>query len=127
MLASLLVLGCGRPSEQDSVPVPVGARSIQPLEEVRAEVDRAIGEARASTLAQCALIGVGERPCGGPRSYRAYSSAETDSADLAALVAAYNRLEHERNVEMGLVSTCEVLPRPSVELAGGRCVTQSTY
>ena len=92
------------------------------LQSVRAEIDQAIVEARAESLSECRLIGLGERPCGGPRVYGAYSVAQTDSAYLAGLAVVYNQLDRERNQREGLVSTCEVVARPAVQLQSGRCV-----
>ena len=100
-----------------------GAPEPTSLVEARAAIDEAIGEARASDPAQCLLAAIGVRPCGGPREYVAYSVAETDSAELAALLAVYDRLDRERNAREGLVSTCEVLAMPYTALESGRCIT----
>jgi hypothetical protein len=94
------------------------------LEEARARIDSAIGGAEAATLSECRLAALGVRPCGGRRTYLAYSLAETDSAALAALVAVYDRLDRERNEAQGLVSTCELMMPPSLALENGRCVTR---
>jgi len=67
---------------------------------------------------------LGVRPCGGPRAYLAYSLAQTDSAELAALLAIYERLDRERNETQGLMSTCEMMVPPTLALEGGRCVTR---
>jgi hypothetical protein len=93
------------------------------LVEARAAIDEAIGEARATDPAQCLLAAIGVRPCGGPREYVAYSVAETDSAELAALIAVYDRMDRERNEREGLVSTCELLAMPYTALDSGRCIT----
>jgi len=102
---------------------PRGATTAASIRELRLEIDDAIGEAQADGITQCRLIAIGLRPCGGPRAYRAYSTLETDSAELTGLVEAYDRLDRQRNEEQGLVSTCEVLPRPDLDLRDGRCVT----
>lgn len=112
--------GCASAPEEDAETSPESAASS--IQDVRREIELAIGEAQATNAGQCALVALGERPCGGPRFYRAYSTLETDSASLDSLVALYDRLDRERNLEQGLVSTCEVLPRPTVRLEGGRCV-----
>ena len=121
---ALLALGpaCATPPEERAQPDPE-APAVPSIEEVRRDIEQAVGQARADEPAQCAVVGFGERPCGGPRFYRAYSTLETDSAALHELVELYDRLDRQRNLEQGRVSTCEVLPRPSVRLEGGRCVT----
>jgi hypothetical protein len=121
---------CAQPSEDagetDAPPVPISEEQVAPttLEGTRAQIDSLIGTPTAGTLAQCRLAALGVRPCGGPRTYLAYSLAETDSAALAALVNVYDQLDRERNAREGLVSTCELMLPPELALEGGRCVTR---
>ena len=114
----------GDPSREGGAEAQVTPPSPQTLEEARARIDSAIGGAAASTLSQCALVAVGARPCGGPREYLAYSTAETDSSALATLAAVYERMDRERNEAQGLVSTCELMQPPDLVLENGRCVTR---
>lgn len=64
---------------------------------------------------------MGVKPCGGPRSYIIYSTSNTDSVDLAAAVARYDSLDAQRNRELGLVSDCRAVPRPSLTCSSGTC------
>lgn len=123
-MAALLGSGCASMPEDQADEAPAERTSVESLQTARAEIDRAIGEAPATNVSQCALAALGQRPCGGPRLYMAYSLAETDSASLRSLIEVYDRLDRQRNAEQGLVSTCEVLARPTVALEGGRCVTR---
>jgi hypothetical protein len=123
--------GCARASdpdqtEVDAPPMPTSSEQVLPttLEEARAQIDSAIGGAEASALSECALAALGVRPCGGPRTYLAYSLAQTDSAALAALIEVYDRLDRERNEREGLVSTCELMVPPDLAIENGRCVTR---
>jgi hypothetical protein len=120
----LLALGCAAPPESEPPPQQSAQPSPETLEDARARIDSMIGDARASTLAECSLAALGVRPCGGPRAYLAYSTAQTDSAALAALLAVYERLDRERNEAEGLVSTCELMLPPALALENGRCVTR---
>ena len=119
---ALFALACAGP--QDADPPRETRTPPQTVEEARARIDSAIGGAEASALSQCALVAVGARPCGGPRAYLAYSTTETDSAALAALVAVYDRMDRERNEAEGIVSTCELMQPPDLALENGRCVTR---
>lgn len=114
------------PGDTVSDPPPAGAELslTDSLELVRAEITAAIGDARAETVSECALLPLGERPCGGPRTHLAYSTAETDSARLAELARIYARLDQLRNEREGRVSTCEMILPPGLALEGGRCVTR---
>jgi len=66
-------------------------------------------------------MGVGSKPCGGPRSYVVYSMVTTDSAALALITQRYNAADARLNRERGLVSDCTFLPPPELECVGGRC------
>jgi len=122
MAAAMVVAACASAPDGDDGAEADALSDTLTLQSARALIDEAIGEARAASLGQCRLVGMGERPCGGPRAYVAYSVAETDSAYLAELMEVYGRLDRERNVREGLMSTCEVMGRPEVGLDGGRCV-----
>ncbi len=113
-------------AETDAPPTPISEEQVAPttLEAARAQVDSLIGTATATNPTECRLAALGVRPCGGPRTYLAYSLAETDSAALAALVGVYDRLDRERNEREGLMSTCELMLPPELALESGRCVTR---
>lgn len=76
------------------------------------ELLRLIGDAACTGDAQCRTIGFGAKACGGPQSYRAWSTLRTDEAALktaAAAVEAGQRLEIERR---GIASNCSVVADP---------------
>ena len=112
--------------EMGAPPVPTSEAQVLPvtLEAARAQIDSLIGDATATAQSQCRLSALGVRPCGGPRSWLAYSLALTDSAALAGLVAVYERLDRERNEREGLMSTCELMEPPALAFENGRCVTR---
>ncbi len=92
------------------------------LDSLNAEIDAAIGAARAERVEQCRTIGHGSKPCGGPWRYLVYSAAATDSTELARLVDEHDRTDDRLNRILGIGSGCDVTPRPSVALEEGRCV-----
>ncbi|MEQ1858147.1 MAG: hypothetical protein ABL963_16960 [Longimicrobiales bacterium] len=120
----LFAAACASASEEEG---EAGGAPVSSLEQARAAIDLAIGDATASDPIQCQIIPVGVRPCGGPRLYLAYSLVVTDSAELRALVEVYDRLDRERNAELGLMSTCEFLEPPYAALDTGRCVTAPAH
>ena len=122
----MMLAGCASAAPDGNPDAEAGAEpradsTAVTLQSVRGDIERAIGDVRAESLSACRLIGLGARPCGGPRVYVAYSITQTDSAGLAALVEIYNRLDRERNEREGLVSTCEVVGRPTITWEAGRC------
>ncbi|MCC5879393.1 MAG: hypothetical protein JJU03_05840 [Idiomarina sp.] len=77
--------------------------------------------ARASSPEQCKVIAVGSKPCGGPERYMMYSTETTDEDALRALVRGYNAMRKRDNERDGMVSDCQVVPKPAVVLQNGMC------
>lgn len=95
--------------------------SASDLAKLEAEIMELIGEAAATEAGFCQTIAFGSKPCGGPWRYLVYSTQSTDSTLLRSKVERYNRLQAERNRELGLVSDCALVVRPETDLVDGRC------
>lgn len=104
----------------DAAPSGADAAAIRRLEEEARALARTEG---CSQPGQCAVAPVGDRPCGGPRTYLAYCRLGTDSATLFRKLDELARREREYNQKLGLASTCEFREPPVPALAGGRCRT----
>ena len=91
-----------------------------------ARIDQLIGQANCTSDEQCRVAGIGARPCGGPESYRAWSTQGTPAAELEQHLQDYARERQRWHEKMGLMSTCEFRAAPHVrcERPGqvGRCV-----
>ncbi|MBV8501053.1 MAG: hypothetical protein JO006_04980 [Paucibacter sp.] len=99
-------------------------------EEVAARIDSLIGTAACDSDAQCRVVGIGARACGGPATYRAWSSLHTDEATLKAAADALATLDREAAARSHLMSDCRMLPRPGTvcrPVADGprRCVLET--
>lgn len=128
LLASFAVLALGGAS--CATTAEVDPRSSSDTAVVHARVVQLEAEARAlasvagcSTASQCRTAPVGDRPCGGPRTYLAWCSATTDSAALFKKLGELVAAEKRYNELAGLASTCEFRTPPGVELSGGSCRT----
>lgn len=91
------------------------------LAKLETEIMELIGEAAASEATYCRTIAFGSKPCGGPWRYLIYSTQTTDSTVLRDKVERFNRLQAERNRELGLVSDCSLAVKPETQLVDGRC------
>lgn len=110
------------------------ASCAQPLpadpRETLAQIRTLIGDAPCRGDAQCRVLPLGSRPCGGPESHLAWSTAATDQSALAALAGHYQDQRQREHQKSGRLSTCEVLPEPAVACVRaaadqvGRCVLQ---
>ena len=87
----------------------------------RAELESAIGLALAEDQSACRVLSLGDRPCGGPAYFLAYSVTDADTARVQTLAARTGEIDRRANRALGLVSTCELRVAPPVEIRDGRC------
>lgn len=83
---------------------------------------RALAHAEGCTAGECRTAPVGQRPCGGPRTYVVYCAAKTDSAALFAKLAELARAEDAYNRRNQMASTCEFREPPATKIENGSCV-----
>jgi hypothetical protein len=95
-----------------------GQERLQRLEREARALARADG---CQSAGECRTAPVGDRPCGGPRTYLVYCARTTDSAALFRKLDELARAERSYNQEQGLMSTCEFRMPPTVEASGGSC------
>jgi len=112
--------GEGQPQQGETPPPPA--------ETAQQRVQRVEREARALARAEgcegagdCRAAPVGDRPCGGPRTYVVYCARTTDSVALYRKLDELARAERAYNQEQGLASTCEFRTPPPVAASGGSC------
>ena len=91
------------------------------------QIERLIGQPRCTSDAQCHVVGIGSRACGGPESFRAWSTLTTRAGALDPPLQAYASERQRWREKTGLMSTCELLPVPRArcERVGtepGRCL-----
>jgi hypothetical protein len=96
---------------------------------MHAEIQRLVGNASCRDDTQCRALAMGSKPCGGPESYMAWSTAVTsDARALDAAAQRYKEARQARNQRLGLVSDCSVIAEPTMrcvptpgDALGGRC------
>ena len=86
------------------------------LNEVRARA-RSLASISGCTAATCEVLGLGQKPCGGPWEYVAYCPTTTDGTALRAAAAELGRVERAFNERYGVVSDCSMVPYPSTPCA----------
>lgn len=96
-----------------------GADGAAPtVDATRAQVQQLIGEAVCKTDADCRTVAIGNKACGGPEAYLAWSARQTDPRLLAAAAERYARERTAWNRQSGMMSNCAVVTDP-----GARCET----
>ena len=92
------------------------------LTKMEAEIDGLIGEATCTDARDCRSIAFGDKPCGGPWSYKVYSVTGVDTLQVAGMVDAYNKFNTVLNNRYGWMSDCMVVMPPNIDCMEGRCV-----
>ena len=75
----------------------VGRRQL--LQQEKAKIIKLVGEAKAETAKQCRLLALGQKACGGPESYLAYSISETDEKLLKQHAFTYKQLQQQMQAQ----------------------------
>lgn len=105
MLGQACAADAPPPAAQDPRDAPVKA--------AWAEVLREVGTPTCQTDTQCRVADVGARPCGGPDSFIAWSTAVTSEGQLMEKLAGHKKAREQRQRQDGILSDCRVLPRPT--------------
>ena len=103
------------------------AESASPSDEadLLARIRGAIGEAACSSDAQCRTLPVGEKACGGPQGWLAWSVASPQAGALPGWADELAALARQRNRRSGLASNCQYLPDPGAVCQRQRCVLRT--
>ncbi len=80
-----------------------------------------IGTAACTESSQCHTLPIGARACGGPQSYLAWSSAQTDGAALRALAQRFQEQRRAEDAAAGIASDCRFIPDPGAQCRAGAC------
>jgi hypothetical protein len=116
VLATGVVLpGCAQP-------LPEPATEAQLLGFVRTEV----GDALCESDQQCKTLAVGQKDCGGPEYWLAWSTARSNAKVLQAKSAELAALQRRRNEASGTRSNCRYMPDPGAICVAARCVLKTS-
>jgi hypothetical protein len=125
-IAGVIAAACNAPRQ----PAASAQDTIQPAEREtgQARIQRLEREARALARAdgctsggECRAAPVGDRACGGPRTYIVYCARTTDSVALYRKLDELARAERELNQAQGAMSTCEFRLPPQLVAGLGTC------
>ncbi|MBA3989181.1 MAG: hypothetical protein C0463_08660 [Idiomarina sp.] len=115
----MVLAGCaeapeGEPNEEASQAEWVDYEAA----DILALLQQELRVASASEPAQCRVLPVGQKPCGGPERFVLFSTQTADEDKILRLVDAYNRAQVQ---DPDMVSDCQVLEPPRVVLRDGLC------
>ena len=98
---------------------PAGANDEAAL---LARIQAAVGEAACSSDAQCRTLPIGEKACGGPERWMAWSITSAKADQLPGWAAELAGLARQRNQRSGMVGNCQYLPDPGAVCRAQHCV-----
>ena len=112
LVCGALLAGCGASQAQKSTPAP----ARDPL----AQLAALVGDAACDRDDQCRTAPIGNRACGGPEAFLAWSTKRTDFKALDAALANLATERARNSGPGGQVSICAVVSDP-----GASCVASS--
>jgi hypothetical protein len=122
LLITIVIFSCD--PEMDEIQEPTICFPFEDAEHLAIIKDSLLTFAKKSTCtsnAECLFIGIGSKPCGGPREYLIYSSA-IDTARLHAYILDYNGLDNILNQKSGAISDCSIPAAPDSIKCENGCV-----
>ena len=115
--ASLLILAA---SACGSAPPPA-APAVGKTEDLWKKIQAATADTSCDTQSQCHTIGFGSKACGGPERYMAWSSKNSDGAQLKALIAQHAAARRADDEREHMMSTCSMVSDPGATCRAGQC------
>lgn len=116
LLASLLLLGACQAQPRATASAAPDEAALQ------ARLRSAIGDAACTDDAQCRTLAVGEKSCGGPEAWWAFSVTGAQAAQLPGWAAELTVLSRQRQQRSGMVGNCQYQPDPGAVCQARRCV-----
>ncbi len=91
------------------------------MNNLMAQIQQTIGDARCETQKQCRALAVGSRACGGPSAYLAYSTLNTDAKKLKNLAKRYGLANRKFNRLTNAISNCQMVLQPPIICLNSTC------
>jgi hypothetical protein len=98
------------------------ASAQTPTEQLWKKIQAANTDLACDDSSQCHSLGVGSKACGGPENYIAWSSKNSDGAQLKALVEQHAATRRADDKRLGMMSTCSIVSDPGATCSAGACV-----
>ena len=95
---------------------------LEILKGMEADIDTYIGDTECDSAEDCRALPFGNKPCGGPWSYKIFSISSTDSVELDGMIKSYFEFNGVLNERYGWSSDCMYVTPPEVDCVEGHCV-----
>ena len=84
-------------------------------------IERAIGSAACDQDSQCRTLPLGQKACGGPQRWLAWSTKATDQAALRERLDRLSAVDAHPPARPAGASNCALVPDPGASCVDGRC------
>ena len=98
------------------------AVSLNDIKTAKSELNTLIANTQCDTTAQCKVMPVGSKACGGPSDYVVYSTKSAKEGQVSSLAKQITTLEKAYNTQNEMMSTCQHLTSPSTQCVENKCV-----
>ncbi len=96
--------------------------SVNDIKTAKKELNALIANTQCDTSAQCKVMPVGSKACGGPSDYVVYSTKAANEGQVSSLAKQITALEKAYNTQNEMMSTCQHLTAPSTQCVENKCV-----
>jgi hypothetical protein len=104
---------------------PGAAPSVEAEAALLVRIRGEIGAARCDNDSQCRTLPIGEKACGGPEQWLAWSVTTGRVEQLKAWSTELAALQRQRHQAAGMMSNCAYNADPGALCQAQRCVTRS--
>ena len=116
-----LTLSCTQANSEKDADIQESISS----QDLYSQIQEAMSIEGCTSDTDCALLPVGNKPCGGPEAYLPYSKTNSDVATLEKLSQQYNEQRKQYNQENQMMGTCVMTPKPDVSCVRNQCLVSS--
>ena len=120
-VAGVALLACAAPRPGAPVAGAAAAAAASAVDPLSAH----IGDAACSAPTDCHTVAIGHKACGGPETWRAWSSKRSDANQINELAARDAARRQAAQPKGGVASTCSLVTDPGATCDAGRCVLRS--
>lgn len=92
------------------------------IQKAHQQLQALTADPQCDSSAQCKVLAVGSRACGGPSSYLVYSNKTANEQAVEQLSKKITSLESQFNAENSMVSICQHLMTPGAQCVENKCV-----
>lgn len=112
--AGISLSACAQNNTQNSSESEVKPNTLAQLQEM-------ISDKSCQQDNQCRVVAIGQNPCGGPESYEAYSTLNSDEQKVRELAKNYTEQRKQENTAEKKIGMCRHLVKPAVACKAQVC------